>query len=815
MAKKKYIASFANVTKGKTATFGFKEKKFKTLEDFAEQCLRQAWIPVTVDKGHRTYDEVTKIHAWLRFDCDVKGERETILSVLESNGLSYICLPSTNYNPKDRNYKWHISVPVEGQSNDPVQYKWQMKQALVDLGIDLHDRRVTEVCVQNMNPYKNGDNPVEGVNFISVKNGSSLKLKKPPKDLHYSEMTKTIFNGEGTSGVIPKKVKFASENLEVLSPESGIKIQNIGWVQLKDLNLDVGSMIGGLSCPAHNINHNNGKGGHQTGYAFATMNEGGDVWVQCTGAECQGRSYKVDYDDFGANTKLSDLFQLRQIVSLSAFNYDKSSIYNIKDDGSYVMFRWKEVFDFWDKELFWKLSMVMGDVYSKRIFKLEKKKKKAKGNIGLCIDIDKKIEAIKLENEYHIISEALSNDSAFEYFKNKYPPKYDGHVIVTYPHELYINDVVENIGKYIKKFKQFNGIEYKIDPFAPNVIGEVDDNTFKITINSLMTKYITYKPKMSIVEDYKEHNPYLDDMLKMIMAQRFGADRKTSYLWLKADSNWGKSFLFDGMMEGLSFSINESETKNAVKGLASGLEPTALVKSLFLFFDEFKGAVSELKNITYSIPVTPKFKSKHIIPVFMKIFASAEHISSLDGSNGMEEQFRNRFLHMQLNGSLIERDLYMKNIDAYGKSISAYINHKLWDIQSGYMALGRAIANVKANEVYSEMVGKYTIKNHSKSLDDNLNVMFKEWVATIISREWEKGVVEHISYRDVLIIHKNGGKIYITNKSKLKDIFIEEFVAREEQATIRHKTVELIIGQNKRTSVTYRGSVIMSYLVVL
>lgn len=802
---KKYIGSFVKVTKGKSATFGFKEKSFDTLEEFADKCLREAWIPVTVPSGHREYDSVTSIHGWLRFDCDVRGEKETITSVLDSKGLAYMCLPSTNYNTSDKNYKYHISVPLKGQSSDPMQYKWQMKQALIELGVDLHDRRVTEVCVQNMNPYRNGNSPIEGMQHTKVVEGSRLTLKTPPKDIHYSEMTKTIFNGEGSQEVIPKKVKFASESLEVLSPESGIKIEKIGWVQLKDLNLDVGGMIGGLSCPAHNMKHNNGKGGHQTGYAFATMNEGGDVWVTCTGAECKGKSYKVDYDDFGANTKLSDLYELRQIVSLSAYNYDKSSIYNIRNDGSFVFFRWKEIFDYWTTDLFWKLSMTLTEENAKEVSSLNKKKKKHIGNIGKMVELDKKIEAIKLENEYEIVREALNNDRQFDIFKNKYKPKYTGDIVTTYPHELYINEIVDNIGRYIKTEKQFSSIEYEVDPFSTEVRGRVESNKFVITVNALVKEWVSHKPKQAIIDDYKDHNPYLDDILEMIVAQKFGADRKSSYLWLKADSNWGKSFLFDGMMGNLGYSINESETKNAVKGLPSGIEPNDVVKSSFLFFDEFKGAVSELKNITFSMTITPKFKGKHIVPVFMKIFCSAEDISSLNGASGMEEQFRNRFLHINVGGSLLERQLYLRDVDEYGKSVASYINHKMWELERNYVSLGRILAKKRANERYSAMINTYSIKHTSRSLDDSLNEMFSDWVQVVRSKVWSKGLVEHATYRDVLLFHKTTSEVFFTNMAKLKDVFIEEYVSNEEKTSIYHKTISKIVGETKRSSIKIRG----------
>ncbi|WBC28483.1 DNA primase [Thiohalocapsa phage LS06-2018-MD03] len=796
---KKFKGSFAKVTKGKTATFGFKEMKFKTLEEFAEQCLKQSWIPATVKNGHREYDSVTMVHDWLRFDCDMKGEKETILSVLESNNLTYMCLPSTNYNPKTKNYKWHISVVVENAAQDVFQYKWQCKQALIDLGIDLHDRRVTEVCVQNMNPYQNGENAQDGKMFIKINKGRSLQLKKPPKDLHYSEMTKTIFNGKGETEVIPKKVTYATETFESLAPESGIKVANVGWVQLKDLNLDVGEMIGGLSCPAHNTRHNNGRGAHQTGYAFATMDEGGNVWVKCTGAECQGKTYKVHYDDFGANTKLSDLYELRRIVSLSAFNYDKNSIFNMKENGSSVLFRWKEVFDFWDKELFWKLDMELTPENFKKVSKQLKKKKKAKGNIGLITDIDKRIKAIELENEYEIIEKAIGNDKYFERFKARYQPTESESGMIM-PHEKYIQDIVENVGKYIKTEKQHNVVKYEVDPFMAEMRGRVEGNEFIVTTNRILPAPLKGKPSQRVVADYKQHNPYLQDILEMIMAQRYGADKKSSYLWIKADSDWGKSFLFEGMLESVGYPIKESETKAAIKGQPSGLEVDKIVKSSFLFFDEFKGAVSELKDIATSMPITQKFKSKTVIPTYMKIFASAEQVQSLNGSIGMEAQFANRFLYMELKGSLLERDAYIADMDEYKRSVKLYINQELWKLKVKYDGRGRSGAVKLANEKYLELKKKYSIKNVSEDTMDVLPREFRDWVALVRERE---GFLDGTIYKNCLYYTKSN--IHVINPDKAKEVFIHEHLSKTSAQMANHKLPKDIFGKLKRSKIRLNG----------
>jgi len=801
---KKYKGSFAVVREGKTATFGFKEYQADTIKSFAKLALQKAWVPVTVKNGHRTYDAVTEIHNWLRFDCDVDGEKETILSILEGNGLAYMCLPSTNYNPKTKPYKWHISVPTRKASQDVVKYKWQMKQALIDLGIDLHDRRVTEVCVQNFNPYKNGRRPKEGWRHSIFKDGNKLTLKKAPKDLAYSEMTKTVFNGRGSNAVIPKKVVSAKGNIEILHPESGIKIDKVGWVQLKDLNLDVGSMIGGLSCPAHNHRHNNGKGGHQCGYAFANMDEGGDIWINCTGAECQGKYYKVDLDNYGANTKLSDLFELRKIVSLSGYNHKDNKICYIKDDGSIVHFRWKDVLKFWKKDIFFKLDMNMTERNVELMKKYQSKLKnmdmdKAK-SFQKKVKLEKKIQDLKLKNEYDVIQKALSNEKQFSSFKNTYLPIWDGDTISKLPHEAYTEDIINNVSDYIQTQKQFDTLTYKIDPFALNLKGDVINNDFQITSNRILPPCPIGVPEKAIVNDYLKHNPFLMDILNMIMAQRYGANKKSSYLWLKADSNWGKTFLFEGILKGLGYTMTESEIKKALKGDASGLEVNKVSKVSLIFVDEFKSAVTELKNIASEMSITEKFKCKTIVPVFLKVFASAEEVQSLNGSIGMEEQFANRFLYIEAKGSLLDRQMYMIDKGNYVKNVRLFALQQLHKLKDMYDGRGRVGATKLADEIYTELIEKYNIKNKADKVKEVLPKKFREWLNIVIDKR------EKFSnfYKDVLYFTKNS--VHIINLSKCKEVFINEYLNAQAGKMAQHKTSKDIFGNIKKTTIRINGS---------
>jgi len=789
-----YKGSFGRVTVGKATTGGFKFYKTKSLKEFAEMALTRAWIPVTLKGGWREYESVTEVHDWLRFDCDMKGEMETIISILDMRGLAYMCLPSTNYHPKKKNYKWHISVPTTGADNDVTKYKWQMRQAMAELGITLHDTRATEVCVQNFNPYQNGKNVAQGKKYMRVVKGEKFKLKKAPKNIKYSALTKTKFNGKGIKEVINKKVVYATPNLELLAPDSGIKLKNVGWITLGDLNLDIGGIIGGLSCPRHNQKHQ--KGGHECGYAFATMDEGGDIWVKCTGAECKGVTCKVDMPDYGAMTKLSDLHELRKLISLCGFDFNKNAVLSINDEGYEVSFRWKDIFKFWDKELFWKLDMSMTEENIKKQKKLEKKKERLLskgGDVGKLRDIDDEIDKIKLDNEYEIISKAFGDNIAgFEYFKKTYP-----RTEKKMPHEVYIATLTNNIINYVERYKQFKSIEYKVDPFLNEVRGEIKDNNLVLTQHKVIPYRLAGKPDKKLVKDYKKHNPYLDDILEMVMAQRFGADRKTSYLWIKADSNWGKTFLFEGMFKGVSCTVNETELKGAVKGAPSGLDPNTVTKSSFLFFDEFKGAVSEIKNIATEMQITPKFKDKYTVPVYMKIFASAEEVKSLSSSLGMEAQFANRFLYIEATGSLLERELYKNNMEEYKRSVRIYINHKMLKLQDEYRTLGREVAPNEANKRFSKLIMKYTIKRTEQgkiTLEDTLPEIFEDWLIG----QSENPNIESIKKKDYT-------KYHIFNKDIVIDQFINEAISENQRGMVRHKSYRAIIGSSN--NVTYNTSI--------
>ena len=871
-----YKASFAKVTKaskGKAVTFGFKTKSFTSLKDYAEASLCMATVPVKLKSGWRSYDNVTKIYDWLRFDCDKEGEKATICSILNNNGLAYIALPSTNYDKKLKSYKWHISVPTSNTAQDVEQYKKQCKQALATLGIDLHDRRVTEVCVQNMNPYKNGTSVDKGMKFVEVHEGNSFKLQSVDDSIKYTAMNKTIYNGKGSNEIINKKVVSVTDDFELLSPASGIKIGKIGWTTINDLNLEAGGIIGDLSCPGHNIKHENVN---VCGYAFATMDEGGDVWLNCTGAECKGRSYKMYQNNFGALTKLTDLYELRRLVSLSAFDYKSSTITYVNSNAILTSFRDKEILNHWYKAIFFKLDVDMNDELQGKIDKLLKEAikeleedvategslseldtkdlllqtmdsssladlYKKYGSYSKVIDvvtaqqvIQFKVDKLKRDHGWKIIEDSIGNPKQYNQFRAKYNTYTD-----------YIDEVVRNVLTHIKTYRQYSEIAYEVKPYQTMTTGDISHGVFKVSFAKVGDSKRSFselynakvgdskrsfselynakvgdskrsfsEPYNAILADYKKHNPYLDDIIDMIMAQRFGADKKLSYLWIKASSNWGKSFLFDGVFGSLSYEVSSDEIKKAIKGEPSGLDVNAITKSLCLFVDEFKGAVSELKNISHKIHISPKNRGKFTVPLNMKIFASAEHVKSLMSSTGaMESQFANRFLYIEAKGDLIERDLYKRDMRLYYNTIKLYVNQRINAIEEEYRFYGEADGSKQANDVYSKLIEKYSIKKVSTGLDDELPKLFRDWIEVVRNREVGAfGSVTHtVCLNGMIIFHKDGSKVMLRNVKKILDIFIKEFIADESKAMVSHKLPRNIMNYGNEKSFKLNKKVIKIY----
>jgi hypothetical protein len=323
-----------------------------------------------------------------------------------------------------------------------------------------------------------------------------------------------------------------------------------------------------------------------------------------------------------------------------------------------------------------------------------------------------------------------------------------------------------------------------------------------ITYNEVLLNVIPLRSDKEIEADYLEHFPDLYVFLDLVLCARFGADKKRAYSWFRAPSNWGKSFLFGGVFKelGIVSEVTESEIKGAYTGNASGFSPEAFVNSWILFIDEFKSAISELKNITHYLKFSPKYRGSITIPVYLKLLASAEIVKSLVNDGSMESQFKNRFLIWREEGtSLSSRPVFKKNPNNYLKVISSYCYEYLRSESNKYIALGELEAGNKANEMLDKIYNlKQTITTSKEdTLLENLEIfkgMFKE----------TKFGLSDYYFSD------NEGNLYISNKNKFVSAFLEEFYEENEGKILnRHKDINVILGLGEnpeRKTVNLGGS---------
>jgi hypothetical protein len=214
-----------------------------------------------------------------------------------------------------------------------------------------------------------------------------------------------------------------------------------------------------------------------------------------------------------------------------------------------------------------------------------------------------------------------------------------------------------------------------------------------------------------VIQDFRQHFPQFDDFLALLVASRLASDRKQAYLWLHAESNWGKSFLC-GQLErlGLVTAVSMDDLARAASGAPSGLTPERLRASWVLVVNEFKGVISEVKSIENELSFSPKNRPTVTVPLYLKLFMSAEDVPSLVGSEtGADTQFVNRFMKMRGEGAIDARPLFAADKTAYARSvrnhIAAFVNSAVERARS----VGEERAAVEADVSLGRLHGGYPL----------------------------------------------------------------------------------------------------------
>lgn len=286
----------------------------------------------------------------------------------------------------------------------------------------------------------------------------------------------------------------------------------------------------------------------------------------------------------------------------------------------------------------------------------------------------------------------------------------------------------------IKLFKQAKSLNIEVDIFAKRGTMSVSDSIATISLphRRLVAKSDFEMPIVKqVVTDYSQHFPEFKAFLDLVLHARFATDRRHAFVWLHSPSSWGKGFLLAIFAQlGLVVEVSAAEIEKAMAGGPVGLSMTDTLRAWILFVDEFKSASSELKLLNKQISISPKNQLRCSVPLYTKLFASAESVRSLVG-DGVESQFNNRFAYLspstqdhKIDGRQVFKDV--------GKAtyLGALVRYVAYYLNDGVNRL-RAMGAIEASKVADEFVEAYQAGRRLQTTFGNLDDAVDEMVAAI------------------------------------------------------------------------------------
>ena len=345
----------------------------------------------------------------------------------------------------------------------------------------------------------------------------------------------------------------------------------------------------------------------------------------------------------------------------------------------------------------------------------------------------------------------------------------------------------------VKAHRQFTTVSAVVDMFAKRGGMKIADGVLTLVYPHERLKEGPVDER--VLADYRAHFPQFDDFLDLLAAARFASDRKTAHLWMHTDSNWGKSFLGDLLKRhGLVMETSVAEIEKLVSGAPAGLTLEAMRRCWVLMVDEFKGVTRELKQLSSSISFSPKNQARVTVPLYLKLFLSAEDVPSLlSESTGAEEQFLNRFMRMRLTGRLSERAVFEPSPASYFEALTNYVAARLNKLTAEYIALGEIGAKDRADATLRQLHVRHPLGDQSQSLDQRLDDMADQFAGELVEAHHSMAIdgrtiartqIERLAAECVFV---KGGAYYVTRLDKALESWITMSFSRNEAAKVSYK----------------------------
>lgn len=339
--------------------------------------------------------------------------------------------------------------------------------------------------------------------------------------------------------------------------------------------------------------------------------------------------------------------------------------------------------------------------------------------------------------------------------------------------------------EYVERERQALSESHKVDLFCEDARVDVRDGVASVTLP--WKPFETPRPVTDIdphvVQEYKGHFPEFDEVLRFIVAARVADVRKASHLWLKAPSDWGKG-LFINLFKPINAAVltNPVEISRMVEGNPSGRTPGQFLRTLTLVIDEFKKVTSEIKTLDEDISFSPKNQLQVTVPLYSKLYFSAEHVGSLAGDSGVEDQFVNRFCFIEGRGKIDDLPYRSKvGQDYFDQHIRQYACNFINEEIENYRSMGRDNASHAGGKYVREFHAAHSIARHFGNLNDALGELAEQFKYFCIRQIHNRG--EHVAMQD--------GVVYVRSPATVWEEFIDADFPRSERMMVKLKKEEV------------------------
>jgi hypothetical protein len=384
---------------------------------------------------------------------------------------------------------------------------------------------------------------------------------------------------------------------------------------------------------------------------------------------------------------------------------------------------------------------------------------------GKPVDVESIIEQVKAA-----LVAAQEDDS-----DTKEMPQRDQDRIAKAVHAAVIDPILD----YLKYENQRDQVEWSVDMFAKRAKLELKEDVVRIVLTHQPLD-ATGPTDQAVIDDYRAHFPQIDHVLDYIVAARFALDRKKAYLWLLAQSDWGKGFLMGALKDhGLVVEMSVREIEGIFEGKPAGRSPADFKRAMILAVDEFKAVKSELKQLQSEIYLAPKYQLTARVEIFTKLFLSAESVGSLVTENGVEDQFANRMSMITGAGTLNQRDLYQADQGRYYRVVKTYIARRLNKLIADYISLGRMDAEKRADDVLNAFIAEHGLDQHFQRLSDSYPDIATQ-------------AVEWLRHKRPEFVTYAAGNEYLQHANKALEDYLTEHFTFSEVGTLRRRKPEIM-----------------------